>query len=53
MSTDTQSDTQRRTADDRYRYVEYDTDGSTVSIIQDSENQRAWIQSTLSVDVER
>ena len=37
---------------DRYRYIQYTDDGGTITVIQDSENHHAWIQSTLYVPVE-
>ena len=47
MNTDT------RTPDrDRYRYIQYEDNGGTVTVIQDTENHHAWIQSTLHVPVE-
>jgi hypothetical protein len=38
---------------DRYRYIQYNDDGGTVTVIQDTENHHAWIQSTLHVAVEQ
>lgn len=37
---------------DRYRYIQYNDDGGTVTVIQDTENHHAWIQSTQHVAVE-
>lgn len=55
MTTNTHTDTKDANATNgsRYRYVEYTDDGNTVSIIQDAENHRAWIQSTVSAPLER
>lgn len=36
-----------------YQYVEYETEHETVAIIQDTGNQSAWVQSTVSTPVER
>ena len=47
----TQHDDQN--GESEYRYIEYETDHETISIIQDKRNQSGWIQSTLSVKVER
>lgn len=52
MPTEPDTDTNAQHTD-RYRYVEYESDGTSVSVIQDTENQRAWIQSTVNVAVER
>lgn len=38
---------------ERYRYVTYETDDESISVIQDKENERAWIQSTHTVAVEQ
>lgn len=38
---------------ERYRYTEYVYGSSRVSLIQDGENENAWIQSTGAVPVER
>lgn len=40
-------------SDDRYQFVELELEPDSVSIIQDTENDSAWLQSTLSVPVER
>lgn len=37
----------------RYRYTEYVYGSNRVSLIQDAENENAWIQSTGAVPVER
>ncbi|ELZ13186.1 hypothetical protein C477_22050 [Haloterrigena salina JCM 13891] len=34
---------------EQYRYIEYTMDDESVSVIQDTENDRAWIQSTHAV----
>ena len=45
---------QRRKSSSRYRTIEFeDDDADTITIVQDTENDRAWIQSTLAVPVER
>lgn len=36
---------------DRYRTVEYQKGGKTVTVFQDTRNHRAWIESTLTVPV--
>ncbi|MFB6140822.1 MAG: hypothetical protein ABEJ26_10355 [Halosimplex sp.] len=36
----------------RYRTIEYASGDVTVTIIQDSENDRAWIQSDRTLEVE-
>jgi hypothetical protein len=38
---------------ERYRYTEYVHGSSRVAVIQDAENDRAWIQSTATVPAER
>ena len=38
---------------ERYRYTEYVYGSSRVSLIQDAENENAWIQSTSTAPVER
>jgi hypothetical protein len=54
MPTDADTEPEPTATDrDRYRYVQYDDGGGTVYVLQDTENHRAWIQSTLSVAVER
>lgn len=37
----------------RYRYLELSLETEPVAIIQDTENHGAWVQSTVSVPVER
>lgn len=37
---------------DRYRYSEYRQESRTIAVIQDAENDRAWIQSTAVVPAE-
>lgn len=37
---------------EQYRYIEYTTADEPVAVIQDRENDRAWIQSTHAVTVE-
>lgn len=45
---------QRRADDPRYRCIEFEDDGAdTITIVQDTENDRAWIQSTFAVPVRR
>lgn len=41
------------TTEEEYRYFEYETEHETVTVIQDERNQSAWLQSTVSVPVER
>lgn len=41
------------TAGGRYRYLEVATDPDPVAIIQDTENDRAWLQSSLFLAVEQ
>ena len=36
---------------DRFREIEYSGAHGTVTIIQDTENARAWIQSTVTLEV--
>ena len=36
-----------------YRYMQVNLDTGPVGIIQDTENRKAWVQSTLFVEVER
>ncbi len=36
---------------DRFRWIEYSGDSGPISIIQDTENHRAWVQSDFVVDV--
>lgn len=38
---------------ERYRYTEYLHGSSTIFLIQDAENDNAWIQSTAAVPAER
>lgn len=38
---------------DRYTFVEYEGERGTVSVVQDVQNERAWIQSTTTAPVER
>ncbi|WP_435177133.1 hypothetical protein [Halorussus sp. AFM4] len=40
------------TPDPRYRLVEYEDSYGTVAVIQDTENDEAWIQAATTVDVE-
>lgn len=41
-------------AEDReYQYIEYESSDDTVAVIQDCENESAWVQSTVSMPVER
>lgn len=42
----------RRKPSERYRYVAYEQAEGTVAVIQDRQNDQAWIQSTLAVAVE-
>lgn len=37
---------------ERYRYTEYLHGSDTICLIQDTENDNAWIQSTMAVSVE-
>jgi hypothetical protein len=39
--------------DGRYRTIEYSSDSGMVTIIQDSENDNAWIQSDQLMEVRR
>lgn len=44
---------QRREAASRYRCIEFeDDDADTITIVQDTENDRAWVQSTVALPVE-
>lgn len=36
-----------------YQYIEYESEHATVAVIHDCENEKAWIQSTVSVPVEQ
>ena len=49
-----QPDYRHRTMTDtgRFAYTEYRTGTRTISMIEDMENDRAWLQSTHAVDVE-
>ena len=38
---------------ERYRYTEYSHGSNTIFLIQDVENDNAWIQSTAAVPAER
>ncbi|SFR33908.1 hypothetical protein SAMN04487947_0079 [Halogeometricum rufum] len=54
MPTDTDTEpASNATNRGRYRFIQYDDDGTTVCIVQDAENHRAWLQSTHTVAVER
>lgn len=44
--------TKYTTPEPRYRLVEYEDSYGTVAVIQDSENDDAWIQAATTVDVE-
>lgn len=46
-STDTESDPIRE------QYDEYTTENGVVAIITDPENERAWIESTLTYDIKQ
>ncbi|MDS0297516.1 hypothetical protein NDI76_02015 [Halogeometricum sp. S1BR25-6] len=35
-----------------YQYIEYESDDETVVVIQDHDNESAWIQSTVSIPIE-
>lgn len=35
-----------------YQYIEYESEDDTVVVIQDCENESAWIQSTVSQPIE-
>lgn len=35
-----------------YQYVEYESGSDTVAVIQDRENESAWVQSTVSVSID-
>jgi len=37
---------------DRYRMIEYQKESDPVMIIQDTENEQAWIQSDLTMDLQ-
>lgn len=41
------------TTQGEYRYIEYETEHETLTVIQDERKQSAWVQSTVSVPVER
>lgn len=46
----TEERTERKSLDaGRYRYTEYHHESRTIAVIQDAENDRAWIQSTAVV----
>ena len=38
--------------DGEYQYIEYESDDETVVVIQDHDNESAWIQSTVSIPIE-
>lgn len=38
---------------DRYKFVEYEGERGRVAIIQDVQNEQAWIQSNVTAPVER
>lgn len=44
--------TERPWEGDRYRYSEYRQESRTIAVIQDVENDRAWIQSTAVVSTD-
>jgi hypothetical protein len=41
-----------RPADVRAEFTEFDDDGTTIALIRDPENSRAWIESTVSCPVD-
>lgn len=45
---------QQRATSSRYRCIEFEDDAAdTITIVQDTENDRAWVQSTLAVPIRR
>ncbi|WP_424004923.1 hypothetical protein ACOZ4I_18655 (plasmid) [Haloarcula salina] len=51
MSTENDADDGITELPDRFRWIEYTGDLGPVSIIQDTENHQAWLQSDSVVDV--
>lgn len=52
--TDSMKNSRKDTTDDayeRFREIEYSDTHGTVTIIQDTENERAWIQSDVTLEV--
>ncbi|SFR34336.1 hypothetical protein [Halogeometricum limi] len=45
--------TDEPTEEAEYRYIEYESADDTVAVIQDGDNENAWIQSTVSEPVRR
>lgn len=41
----------RWNADERHAWVVYETDDETRTVLQDTRNDRAWLESTHTVDV--
>ena len=44
---------QRHDDSSRYRCIEFEDDADTITIVQDTENDRAWVQSTLAMPIRR
>jgi hypothetical protein len=45
---------QRHDDSSRYRCIEFEDDAAdTITIVQDTENDRAWVQSTLAMPIRR
>lgn len=53
MNTDTDHGEPEAADADRYRAIEYQRTAGQVTIIQDTENEQAWIQSDVTADVSR
>jgi hypothetical protein len=49
---DTDTPNSKRTPTDHYEYVEYEAADGSVSVIQDTRNEDAWIRATRAVAVE-
>ena len=45
------TETPKPEKDPKLRFVEYQTDSNTLSVILDTTNHHAWIESTLSVPI--
>lgn len=50
---ETDDSNSRPTLAERYNYAEYEAPDGSVSIIQDTQNEDAWIRTTHTVAVER
>lgn len=53
MSTDTNHPTESATNESRYHFMQIDENDDSLAVIHDAENVDAWIQSDLTVSLER